>query len=255
MRPRTIFASLAMLALMAGVVYAAGSFSVKPGEFDPANTFLVQAQWLDGIGCPASGRVSPDGSTTTPYSDAGCPTGDSSDQHNQGLLLAKTGPTTNFAAAVAQLNGVNGMTLTELGYDIRKSGGAATSPLGSHCGAGAPRFDVITDDGTDHFVGCNSPAATVTASSTGWLRLRWNAAGLAAAFPPIAPTDKVRSITIVFDEGQDTAPDFFGLAVLDNIDVNGVLVGSGANQGDKGKGDKGDKNGKGDDNGDKGDHD
>jgi len=30
----------------------------------------------------------------------------------------------------------------------------------------------------------------------------------------------------VFDEGQDTGPDNFGLAVLDNIDVNGMLVGS-----------------------------
>jgi hypothetical protein len=35
------------------------------------------------------------------------------------------------------------------------------------------------------------------------------------------------SISIVFDEGQDTGPDFFGLAVLDNIDVSGSLVGRG----------------------------
>jgi len=34
-------------------------------------------------------------------------------------------------------------------------------------------------------------------------------------------------ISIVFDEGQDTGPDNFGLAVLDNIDVNGTLVGQG----------------------------
>jgi hypothetical protein len=37
----------------------------------------------------------------------------------------------------------------------------------------------------------------------------------------------VKSIEIVFDEGQDTGPDNFGIAVLDNIDVNGVLVGRG----------------------------
>ena len=37
----------------------------------------------------------------------------------------------------------------------------------------------------------------------------------------------VKSISIVFDKGQDTGPDNFGLAVLDNIDVNGRLVGSG----------------------------
>ena len=37
----------------------------------------------------------------------------------------------------------------------------------------------------------------------------------------------MKRITIVFDEGQDESggPDFFGAAVLDNIDVNGVLVG------------------------------
>jgi hypothetical protein len=40
-------------------------------------------------------------------------------------------------------------------------------------------------------------------------------------------------LTIVFDEGQDTGgPDFFGLAVLDNIDVNGVLVGKGPTDAD-----------------------
>ena len=38
---------------------------------------------------------------------------------------------------------------------------------------------------------------------------------------------QVRQLSIVFDEGQDTGPDNFGLAVLDNIDVNGKLVGRG----------------------------
>jgi len=32
------------------------------------------------------------------------------------------------------------------------------------------------------------------------------------------------------DEGQDTGPDNFGLAVLDNIDVNGTLIGRGPNK-------------------------
>jgi len=67
----------------------------------------------------------------------------------------------------------------------------------------------------------------MTASSGSWIRLRWFAAELAGAFPPIMPTDKVSSITIIFDEGTDTGPDNFGLAVLDNIDVNGTLTGKG----------------------------
>ena len=59
------------------------------------------------------------------------------------------------------------------------------------------------------------------------MRLRWDSTALAAAFPPITATDVVSRIVIVFDDGTDTGPDFFGAAVLDNIDVNGTLVGSG----------------------------
>ena len=149
--------------------------------------------------------------------------------------MAKTGPTTNFAAAGASLKGVKGIHLTELGYDLRKST-AFANPNGSHCGAGAPRFDVVTRDNAgndvDHFVGCASPPPLQEAESTGWVRLRWRTAQLAAAFPPILPTDTVKSIDLIFDEGQDAsgAPDMFGLAVLDNIDVNTVLVGRGPNK-------------------------
>jgi hypothetical protein len=215
----------------------AGHFkAVKPQEFDPGKTNLVQAAWLNAIGCPTGAFIAVPNATftgvggTEPFTDAACPTGDPNDQHNEGLLLVKTGPTRNFASAVAELINVKGITLTELGYDIRKWGVSA-SPLGSHCGAGAPRFNVVTIDGAVHFLGCNSPPAeTQAASPTGWLRLRWGVAGLAAAFPPITSADVVTRIVIVFDEGQDTpgGPDQFGAAILDNIDVNGVLVGHGA---------------------------
>jgi len=53
----------------------------------------------------------------------------------------------------------------------------------------------------------------------------------------------------VFDEGQDTSPDNFGLAVLDNVDVNGTLVGRGDNADNRNKKDH-DK-----DDGDKDNHD
>jgi hypothetical protein len=145
-----------------------------------------------------------------------------------GLLLAKTGPTTNFAAAVAELINMNGIVLTELGYDIRKPLGS-TDPRGSHCGAGAPRFNILTSDGVVHFLGCNSPPATTQMPSpTGWIRLRWVAPG-ATSFPPVMPDETVQRIVIVFDEGQDAsgAPDQFGAAILDNIDVNGTRVGHG----------------------------
>jgi hypothetical protein len=203
--------------------------NVVPFAFDPFGTNLVSAGWENGTGCPTNATTN-DGSTSLPFTDPACLTGDPKDKQNQGLQLVKTGPTTNFAAAGARLlgPGAKGIVLTELGYDLRKPLSPA-DPRGSHCGAGAPRFNVVTSDGVLHFVGCNSPPAMVMGSSTGWIRLRWGAPELAAAFPPITPGSVVSSITIIFDEGQDASggPDSFGLAVLDNIDVNGTLAGRG----------------------------
>ena len=202
--------------------------TVVPFEFDPNHTSLVRAFWMRGIGCPTGATAVAFSGATTPVTDPACTTGDPKDSpgKNKGLLLVKTGPSTeNFASAGAVLNGVKGITLTELGYDIRK-GTAAVNPAGSHCGAGAPRFNVLTTDGTNHFIGCNSPPGTPLALSDSWLRLRWFAvAGCVPGFPPVC--SPVQSITIIFDEGTDTGPDLFGLAVLDNIDVNGTLVGRG----------------------------
>jgi hypothetical protein len=194
--------------------------AVTPVVFDPFDSDLVAARWVKGAGCPTGATVN-DGTSSKRFTDAACPTGDRRDDHNEGLLLVKTGPTPNFAAAIAELKGVRGTVLTELGYDVRTN---------SHCGAGAPRFDVMTDDGVTHFVGCSSPPPLVQSASQGWKRLRWTPA---QAFPPI--TRPVRSIFIVFDEGQDTesalGPDNgAGLAVIDNIDVNGQLVGRGADR-------------------------
>ena len=211
--------------------YPAGKFkAVKPQEFDPGRTHLVQAAWLHGIGCPTKATIAiPNAEFTAvagfaPYSDAACglpslETGDPQDQRNEGLLLAKTGPTiTNFASAAAELINVKGLIVDELGYDIRKFGGSG-SPLGSHCGAGAPRFLVLTSAGPI-VIGCNSPAATDQITGQGWTRLRWTMT---------TPT-AVQRILIIFDEGQDPSggPDFFGAAILDNISVNGVMVGRGA---------------------------
>ena len=193
-------------------------FKVNPAEFDPNRTDLVRAQWLTGTGCPTGATAVDFFGNVSDVTDSACPTGDDKDKKNEGLLLVKTGPTTNFASATAGLKGVKGIVLTELGYDIRSGG---------HCGSGAPRFNVVTTGGVNHFVGCASPPPAVMSASPSWKRLRWGPAQLVAAFPPILPTDVVESIEIIFDEGTDTGPDFSGLAVLDNIDVNGTLVGKG----------------------------
>jgi hypothetical protein len=214
----TVLAALSVVA----VAYAAATHfrDVKPVKYDPSKTKLVDAEWLDGVGCPTAAKLS-DGST---YTDSACPTGDPPDKANMGLLLAKTGPTPNNAAAFAVLTKVKGGTITELGYDIRR---------GSHCGAGAPRFNVTTKDGTTYFIGCNSPAG-VTTVGQGWTRLRWGGSTPLLAYGPAGTLVDISHMTvtevdIAFDEGQDTGPDNSGLALLDNIDVNGTLVGQGDN--------------------------
>lgn len=235
MKRRLAFAaaSISLLAVSASAFAVGHWLSVRAGEFDPLKTHLVAGTWVKGIGCPTDARTATfagDDLVEGPqYTDSACPTGDR-DKHVRGLLLAKTGPTANVAAAVAEIKRVQGKTLTELGYDIRKPGGASDS-RGSHCGAGAPRFNIETADGGFYFLGCNSPAADVATVGDGWVRLRWGGSSPLNAFSASSGAlvdikgKTLKSVTIVFDEGQDTGPDHFGLAVLDNIDVNGRLVG------------------------------
>lgn len=251
--PRLDLAGLAM-ALIAAIpeplddpLDPPGFFQVKPQEFDPGKTNLVQAAWLHGTGCPTNATIALPNSTFTgvggfgTFSDLACDPmvgnpGDPKDQRNEGLLLVKTGPTvTNFASAGAELHRVKGITLNELGYDIRKFGlGTHLGAFGSHCGAGAPRFNVLTTSGF-FFVGCSSPPPDVEILGDGWIRLRWGGTVPLLGFNPptfalVPITGTVKRIQIVFDEGQDPfgGPDFFGGAILDNIDVNGALVGRGA---------------------------
>ncbi len=221
MRNSSMFVGLLWLCCW---VVLAGNPTVNPGTFDPAQTSLVSAAWVPGAGCPTGANVAtyPATTPTGTYTDAACTTGDPKDKLNEGLLLVKTGPTSNNAAPFARILTVKGTILTELGYDIRN---------GTHCGAGAPRFNITTTTGKFYFLGCTSPAPDFTTVGTGWTRLRWSSAGTVSAFnvtggfvlEPIA--DPIDSITIVFDEAQDTNP--VGLAVLDNIDINGFRVGKG----------------------------
>lgn len=234
MKRKKLITAFGVVALFgAGVlaVYANDGFTqAKPFIFDPAKTHLVQGTWLEGIGCPTGAKVAiyPAETPTGTFTAGGCPNGDSSDKTNQGLLLVKTGPGANNAAPGAVLTNVKGIKLTDIGYDLRKPGANQNDPRGSHCDNGAARFNVTTTDGF-WFVGCNSPAPVVVISGDGWMRLRWTT-GFKSGDPSGLPspfTGTVKSISIVFDDGQNVGPDNFGVAILDNIDVNGVLVGQG----------------------------
>jgi hypothetical protein len=195
--------------------------TATPWVYDPGHTHIVASQWVQDLGLNGA---NPGGN---------------------GLILSKNGTTPTNASAGASVNGVKGITLTELGFDER---GNFALNSGGHCGAGATRFNVVTTDGVTHFLGgCANATKTQDTPAQGWFRVRIDPTNLGQAFPPVTPTEKVKSIDLVFDEGTDTGPDFSGFAILTNIDVNGQLFnGSTGHNGDNGNGND---NGQGNDNG------
>jgi len=188
----------------------------------PAGSRIVTGRWLKGMGLPDNGGQNVG---TNPADNP-----NKKDPHT-GLLLSKNGTTPDCSSAGARIHGVKGKTVTAgftLGFDYRNGG---------HCGAGAPRFNVDTDMGF-FFVGCaNAPKSPAPQDPLQWTRTRSvvTACGI-ECFPSSIPVGaKIKSITIIYDEGTDTANNDtqgVGLAVLDNIFINGALIGGNGNSGD-----------------------
>jgi hypothetical protein len=235
---RTVKKSCVVMVLLASPIALADNLSAVPEVFvgssvecgGIAGSNIVTSAWLRGMGLPDNG-----GANTTTDDLATNP--NKRDPHT-GLLMSKNGPTPDCSSAEARIEGwKKGTVLTELGFDYRNGG---------HCGAGAPRFDITTTDGFIYFAGCaaglHEPAPQ---DPLQWTRVRFLAAGASAClfnvcvFPqlPTNPpfvfgTTPVDRIDIVYDEGTDVPillddPSGIGLAVLDNIDVNGVLITTG----------------------------
>jgi hypothetical protein len=180
----------------------------------PAGSRIVTARWLAGVGLPDNGGPNVG---TNPQDNP-----NKGDRHS-GLLLSKNGTTQDCSSAGAEIKRVKGMTVTAtfaLGFDYRNGG---------HCGAGAPRFNVDTDMGF-FFVGCaNAPQTPAPQDPLQWTRTRSVLTTCGAeCFPgPVPVGAKINSINIIFDEGTDTANNDtqgVGLAVLDNIFVNGAMI-------------------------------
>jgi hypothetical protein len=117
------------------------------------------------------------------------------------LRLEKNVPLTDCSSAGASINGVSGITLTELNFDYQ-----------GYCGAGAPRFDVVTTDGIDHFFGCIY--GTHTTMTNGWTHVVFtpiNGGGI-----PVTSGEIVQSIDLVQDET--------GQVNLDNISINNQVI-------------------------------
>lgn len=199
-------------------VFVGNNGDCGPGTF---GSRIVTSAWLAGMGLPDSGGDAAANGVSSTRNDP-----------HTGLLLSKNGPTADCSAAGATIKGATGMTIaatSALGFDYR---------LGGHCGAGAPRFNVVTraSDGTEtfHFVGgcANGVPAPAPQDPLQWARVRFLLTGAATAFPPAAVGERIVSIEIVYDEGTDSSsvsdPLGVGLAVIDNIFVNGQTIRSGS---------------------------
>lgn len=187
----------------------------------PAGSRIVTSAWLGGMGLPDNG-----GNTTTAID---LDNANKNDPH-RGLLLSKNGPTPDCSAAGATIQGARGLLVTatfELGFDYRNGG---------HCGAGAPRYNVVATSPTGgantfHFVGgcANGVKTPAPQDALQWTRVRFTNA---QAFPPLVPGSRIVSIELIFDEGTDALsvpddPNGIGLAVVDNLDIDGDLIRSG----------------------------
>jgi hypothetical protein len=185
MKKLTIISLIAVASLAASAsVFAQAGYSARPGVYDPDNSGTVSATWINKIGLADKGGSS------------------------FGLLLVKNAATPEQVAAGAGITGVAGITLTEIGFDI-KDGGV--------CTGGAPRFNVEANDGF-HFVGgCGNGTSTPVAGAPGWSRVRFNPYLAGQAFPPLSPNATIVSITLIVDEHTEGT-------IVDNIDINGVLI-------------------------------
>jgi hypothetical protein len=87
--------------------------------------------------------------------------------------------------------------------------------------AKSPRFVVVTTDDVVHKAGCTT-ATSQAAPAKGWQRLRIDPSNPAQIVPAIAAGGKVKTTHLVVDDGPETGS---SIVVIDNIDVNGKLIG------------------------------
>ena len=230
--PTNIFAILVTAAVMVCVMTVRNAraddelraipfaFIGTAAECGVAGSHIVTAAWLGGMGLPDNGGLN------TTVLDLNV-NQNKNDPH-RGLLLSKNGPTPDCSSAGAVIVGFpRPTTLTQLGFDYRN---------GTHCGAGAPRFNITSTLGFTYFAGCAAGTKTPAPQDPlEWTRVRINMAAQVFPASPTAPPfvfgpggTQVRRLSILYDEGTDTPgvedPRGVGLSVLDNIDVGGRLI-------------------------------
>jgi hypothetical protein len=177
-------ASLLLLALAAPSFAAGVKMKAVPFTFDPDHTGIIVSAWQPHTGLADAGGA------------------------DHGLVLEKNGLTQTNAAAGAVITGAEGQRVVSapsFGWEYK---------TGTFCGAGAPRFNVVTSDGATHFLGgCANSTQTVDPANPDWTQVTIDPTNPSQAFPVMSTTDTIDSVAIVFDERGQT--------VLDNILVNG----------------------------------
>jgi hypothetical protein len=184
---------MSLAVMLTGATAGAESrdFRVVPEIFDPDNSGAIISRWV-----PFSGKGHAD----------------------PALIMSKILPTADVAAALAKVEGVKGIRLDELGFDVFNGG---------HCGAGAPRFNVTTSDGFIYFFGCFYGTHTAAPDKPAtFTRVRFRDSDAFAQLPTDPPWPgfgnvRVSAIDIVFDEGTDQGS---GFTAIDDIDINGDII-------------------------------
>jgi Immunoglobulin domain/Immunoglobulin I-set domain len=163
--------------------------SVLPFNFDPGAKSMADATWLDGYGVPVQTKKDPT---------------------SQGLVIRRNPSAPKTAIAGVALKGAAGSQLSQLSFDMRSD---------SECSTRAPQFVIVTADEIVHKASCAS--GTIQALSvSGWRRVTIDPANPGQLSPAVEPGMAMKTIALVMDSPIGT-----GMAVLDNINVNGRYVG------------------------------
>ena len=183
------------------------------------------ATWQRDVGEP-SNEASNNAATAQ---EDGATAGNQLDDPNQfGLLLQKQTQTSNIAVAsveIVQPESSSAADLQTLAFDISGAPDQAFGVANGFCGTGAPRFDIESDSGICA-LGCAQGVPTQD-TTTGWWEIKFEAPFTQYLGCENGITGTIQSLSIVFDEGNDSGP---GSVVLDNIRINDTVIGQPTDQ-------------------------
>jgi hypothetical protein len=166
-------------------------------------------------------------------------------QSRKGLVLRKANESADLGIPYANVEGFEGATLRELGFDVNSQKSRHFS--GEHCNA-SPTVEVTLTNGTTYAFYCTSGEHRPI-PDTAWDRVRFSdsdakpiscgtkgctmqpwpgfASGKTIVAAPKDADPKSGTFQIIMMDGYDSAPDFSGVTYLDNVDLNGTPIGDG----------------------------